>query len=63
MKKLMELLEQKQVSKEELEFIEFHENVESCTYEGLEHGHAGDYLYHVKLENDEEIYSVTTQEI
>ncbi|MBN1058594.1 hypothetical protein [Clostridium botulinum] len=63
MKNLMGLLEQKEVNKEELEFIELHEDVESCEYVGLEYGHGGDYLYHVKLENDEETYSIITKEI
>ena len=49
-KKLMELLEQKEVNKDELEFIEEHEKVVNCSYEGLEFGHSGDYLYHVVLD-------------
>jgi len=61
--KLMELLEKKNVNKEELEFIQEHEDVENCEYIGLEHGHGGDYLYHVKLYNDDELYSVTTSEV
>lgn len=60
---LMMLLEKKDVSKEELEFIQEHEDVEECEYIGLEHGHGGDYLYHVKIYGDDEIYSITTSEV
>lgn len=60
MKKLMELLENKEVIKGELKFIEMHEKVESCEYMGLEQGHGGDYLYHVKVEDNDRIYSITT---
>ena len=61
--RLMELLEKKEVTKEELEHIQEHEQVEECSYEGLEFGHGGDYLFHVKLVDDEEIYSITTNEV
>ncbi|MBN1076007.1 hypothetical protein DVV91_16930 [Clostridium botulinum] len=63
MKKLMQLLEQKEVNNEELEFIQLHEDVENCEYVGLEYGHDGDYLYHVKVVGDEEVYSITTKEV
>lgn len=63
MEKLMELLEKKDVTKEELEYIQEHEKVEECSYEGLEFGHGGDYLYHVKIENDDNVYSITTKEV
>lgn len=56
----MKLIEKHNVTDEELEFIQENEEVESCSYEGLEQGHGGDYLYHVKLYNDDEFYSVTT---
>ncbi|WP_346938125.1 hypothetical protein [uncultured Clostridium sp.] len=61
--KLMELLEIKEVTKDELEYIQEHEEVEECSYEGLEFGHDGDYLYHVKVVGDEEIHSITTKEV
>lgn len=57
-KNLVELLENGMVTKAELEYIEEHEEVETCEYKGLEHGHAGNYLYHVTLNNKEE-YSIT----
>lgn len=57
---LIELIEKYSVTEEELEFIQLHEDVKSCLYEGLEQGHGGDYLYHIKLYNDDEIYSITT---
>ena len=61
---LHELLEQYcDLTKEEVEFIQTHEKVESCEYMGLEQGHEGDYLYHVTIEGDEEVYSITTNEI
>lgn len=57
---LMELIEKYSLTEEELEFIQKHEEVESCSYEGLEQGHGGDYVYHIKLYNDDEVYSVAT---
>ena len=62
-KRLAKLIEKKEVNKKELESIEMCEVVENCTYVGLENGHGGDYLYHVKIKNDNTIYSITTKEI
>lgn len=58
---LRKLLEKGLVTETELELIQEHENVEACTYEGLENGHDGDYLYHVKINGNQEIYSITTR--
>lgn len=58
---LLEILDKEEVSNEDLEFIKEHECVVSCTYEGYEFGHGGNYLYHVVLEDDDTIYSITTK--
>lgn len=57
---LLNLLEKKSLNEEELEYIQLHEDVESCEFVGLEHGHGGDYLYHVKMVGDTNLFSVTT---
>lgn len=46
------------VTDEQLEFIQCHEMVESCSYEGLTQGHGGNYYWDIKLIDDDEIYSV-----
>lgn len=61
--RLEELKELKgtKVNNELLEKVEESENVESCEYIGLEHGHGGDYLYDIKLIDGTE-FSITNDD-
>lgn len=42
------------VTEEEFETIEMMEEVISCEYVGYRNGGAGEYTYHIRLENDPE---------
>lgn len=55
------LLDKKDLTGEEVEYLNESPYVESFEYVGLEQGHGGDYCYHVKLEGDNKLYSVTSE--